>query len=125
MSHFILHGDTIAAGSADSLRWRDLIIDGPHGGSVGTADARFTQRYGRGYFRYATDTAAHTLTIWRTTVAQDSIPVLLARYAVRTPTHADLWTMLGGDSLHVELTRTARRFPLAERQFHWVSEYNR
>jgi hypothetical protein len=29
------------------------------------------------------------------------------------------------DSIHVELARVARHFQLTERQFHWLSEYNR
>ena len=29
------------------------------------------------------------------------------------------------DSIHVELVRVPRHFQLGERQFHWISEYNR
>ena len=58
--------ETIPVFAADSLRWRDLIIDNARGGSVGTTD-----------------------------------------------------------SLYVQLVRSPRHFQLAERQFHWLSEYNR
>jgi hypothetical protein len=34
-------------------------------------------------------------------------------------------TVIRGDSIHVELAREPRRFQLTERQFHWLSEYNR
>ena len=33
--------------------------------------------------------------------------------------------LIRGDSVNVELVRTNRHFQLAERQFHWISEYNR
>jgi len=125
VQRFVLRGDTIPATAADSVRWHDLIIDDARGGSVGSHDARFWQRYGRGYFRYAADTTTRSLTIWRSSVTQDSTFILRARYVLRDSTHAQLWAMLGADSLYVELARTSRHFPLAERQFHWVSEYNR
>ena len=34
-------------------------------------------------------------------------------------------TVIRGDSVHVELVRMPRHFQLTERQFHWLSEYNR
>jgi hypothetical protein len=36
-----------------------------------------------------------------------------------------LWGKQQQDSLYVELKRTQRHFQLAEKQFHWLSEYNR
>ena len=122
---FVLKGDTIPALAADTVRWRDLIIDNARGGSVGSTDTLFWQRYRRGYFRFHADPATHTLAVWRTSMLQDSTPVLTARYAVHDSTSASLWTRLRGDSLYVELVRSPRHFQLAERQFHWVSEYNR
>ena len=109
----------------DTARWRDVIIDNARQGSVGTTDTLFWQRYRRGYFRFRADTAARTLTIWRTSMRQDSTFVATARYALRDSTGAQLWMVLHGDSLAIELTRSPRHFQLAERQFHWISEYNR
>ena len=125
VTHFVLRGDTLPATLTDSIRWRDLIIDANGQASVGARDTMFRVRYGRGYFRYATDTVNRVITAWHTTVTNDSIPVFTAAYALRDSTGASLRTMLRGESLHVELARTNRHFQLAERQFHWLSEYNR
>lgn len=122
---FALEGDTIPATSADSRRWRDLIIDNARQGSVGTTDSLFWQRYRRGYFRFHGDTAAHTITVWRTSMLQDSTFLFTARYVVHDSTSAELWTLLRGDSVYVALVKSPRHFQLAERQFHWLSEYNR
>lgn len=122
---FVLNGDTIPATSADSKRWRDLIIDNARQGSVGTTDSLFWQRYRRGYFRFHGDTTAHTLTVWRTSMLQDSTPLFIARYVLHDSTSAELRTTIDGDSLHVALAKSPRHFQLAERQFHWLSEYNR
>ena len=125
VQRFVRNHDTIPALSSDSLRWRDVIIDNAMQGSVGSTDTAFWQRYRRGYFRYKADTSAHLLTVWRTSVTQDSTFLFTARYVVRDSTRAQLWTTLHGDSLYVELVRSPRHFQLAERQFHWLSEYNR
>jgi hypothetical protein len=47
------------------------------------------------------------------------------RYVVPDTTRIQFWTAIGGDSLFVELARANRHFQLTERQFHWLSEYNR
>jgi succinylglutamate desuccinylase len=47
------------------------------------------------------------------------------RYDVRDSLHVQLHTMIRGNSVHAELVRIPRHFQLAERQFHWISEYNR
>jgi hypothetical protein len=47
------------------------------------------------------------------------------RYEVPDTNTIRFWTKVRNDSLFVELTRTNRHFQLAERQFHWLSEYNR
>ncbi len=125
VTHFVRNGDTLPALITDSLRWRDLVIDNARQGSVGSTDTAFWQRYRRGYFRYHADTTARTLTIWRTSMLQDSTYLFTARYAVRDSAHATLWTTVRGDSLSIGLARSPRHFPLAERQFHWISEYNR
>lgn len=122
---FIRNGDTIPALVHDTTRWHDVIIDSPRGGSVGTTDPRFWQRYRRGYFLYAADTSTRILTVWRTSMLRDSVPVFTARYALSADGGAQLWTQFGRDSVHVELVRSTRHFQLSERQFHWLSEYNR
>jgi hypothetical protein len=126
VQHFVLNGDTLRVGVRDALRWREVIIDNAGQGSIGTADSLFWQRYGRGYFRYSTDTSARTVAVWKTsTVPGDSTWLFAMRYEVPDSTRIRWWGKVRDDSLHVELVRTPRHFPLTERQFHWLSEYNR
>jgi len=124
--HFVVNGDTIPAASADTLRWRDLIIDNVGAGSVNTRDGVFWQRYRRGYFRYRPDTAQQVVTVWKiSTIPRDSTFLFTMRYEVPDTTVIRFHTRIRDDSVHVELVRIPRHFQLSERQFHWVSEYNR
>ena len=123
---FVVNGDTVPLTSTDSLRWRDVIIDNAGAGSVGTRDSVFWQRYRRGYFRYKPDTAAHTVAVWKTSaIPRDSTFMFTMRYEVPDTNSLRFMTAIRGDSLRVDLVRTARHFQLTERQFHWLSEYNR
>ena len=47
------------------------------------------------------------------------------RYVQPDSSHIRFWSRMRRDSLYVELERTTRHFQLTERQFHWLSEYNR
>lgn len=123
--HYVLNGDTIPALVSDSIRWKDVIFDNGIQGSVNTTDPVFWQRYRRGYFRYKPDTSTHTMAVWKTSAAFDSTFLFSARYDIPDTNTIRLWTKIGNDSLHVELVRSNRHFQLAERQFHWLSEYNR
>ena len=125
VKHYVLNGDTIPPSSADSLRWRDVIFDNAMQGSVNTRDTLFWQRYRRGVFRYKADTATHTVAVWRTSFLLDSTYLFTWRYEQPDSSTVRLWSALRRDSLYVELTRSTRHFQLAERQFHWLSEYNR
>ena len=123
---YVVNKDTIALSSADTLRWRDVIIDNAGAGSVNTLDQVFQQRYHRGYFRYRPDAATHTAAVWKTsTIPGDSTFLFTMRYEVPDTSTIRLHTRIRGDSVHVELVRVPRHFQLAERQFHWLSEYNR
>ncbi len=122
---FVRGRDTIPLSLHDTLRWRDVAIDATSSGSVGATDTTFWQRYRRGYFRFKADTSAGTLAVWRSSWLLDSTHVFTARYEVPQPGTVRLRTVLHGESLFVELTRSARHFQLSERQFHWLSEYNR
>ncbi|MBC7896916.1 MAG: hypothetical protein H7066_15975 [Cytophagaceae bacterium] len=122
---FVVNGDTIPITTTDSLRWRDVIIDNNLQGSVATQDTLFWRRYRRGYFRYRADTATKTMALWKTSVRFDSTYMFHARYDVPDSNSARLWAKIRSDSVYVELVRSNRHFQLAERQFHWLSEYNR
>jgi hypothetical protein len=124
--HFVVNGDTVPLTSTDTLRWKDVIFDSNAAGSVNTSDGVFWQRYHRGYFRYRPDTAAHTAAVWKTsTIPGDSTFLFTMRYEVPDTSTVRLFTVIRGDSVHAELVRVPRHFQLAERQFHWLSEYNR
>jgi len=123
---YVVNRDTIAASAADTLRWRDVIIDNSGAGSINTSDRVFWQRYHRGYFRYKPNPASHTAAVWKTSaIPRDSTFLFTMRYEVPDSTTIRLHTVIRGDSVHVELARVRRHFQLAERQFHWLSEYNR
>jgi hypothetical protein len=64
--------------------------------------------------------------VWKiSTIPRDSTFLFTMRYEVPDSNTVRLATAIRGDSVHVELVRAARHFQLAERQFHWLSEYNR
>jgi hypothetical protein len=116
------HPDT----PADTIRWQDVIFDSQMAGSINSRDQLFQQRYRRAYFRFKPDTIAHTAVVWKTsTIPGDSTFLFTMRYALPDTNHIRLEMVIRGDSVAVELARTARHFQLAERQFHWLSEYNR
>jgi hypothetical protein len=124
--HYVVNGDTVRAMSADTLRWRDVIIDNAGAGSVNTRDGVFWQRYRRGYFRYRPDTAQHVVSVWKiSTIPRDSTFLFTMRYEVPDTNVIRFHTRIRDDSVHVELVRVPRHFQLTERQFHWLSEYNR
>ena len=125
VKHFVVNGDTIPPLVTDSLRWRDVIFDNSSAGSVNTTDSVFWQRYHRGYFRYKPDTSKHTVVVWKTSTALDSTYLFSMRYELPDTNTVRFWTAIRNDSVFVELVRNKRHFQLAERQFHWLSEYNR
>ena len=126
VTRYVVNGTEVPHTLGDTLRWSDVIIDSPMAGSIGTRDPVFWQRYGRGYFRYKPDTATRIAAVWKTsTIPGDSTFLFQMRYEVPDTNTIRLHTMIRGDSVHVELLRTPRHFQLAERQFHWLSEYNR
>jgi hypothetical protein len=124
--HFVVNGDTVPLTSTDSLRWRDVIIDNAGAGSIGTRDSVFWQRYRRGYFRYKPDTATRTVAVWKTSaIPRDSTFLFTMRYETPDTNTVRFIAPIRGDTVRVDLVRTPRHFQLTERQFHWLSEYNR
>ena len=123
---YVVNHDTIPLTSADSIRWRDVIIDSNAAGSVGSRDPVFWQRYRRGYFRYKPDTTTRTAAVWKTsTIPGDSTFLFTMRYEVSDSTSLRFIAPIRGDTVRVDLVRVPRHFQLTERQFHWLSEYNR
>jgi len=103
-----------------------VIIDNSGAGSINTADQLFWQRYRRGYFRYKPNLSDRTVAVWKTSAApRDSTFLFHMNYDLPDSNTIRFHTAIRGDSIHVELVRVPRHFQLTERQFHWLSEYNR
>jgi hypothetical protein len=122
---FVLNGDTIPPLLTDTLRWRDVAFDIGGGGSVNSVDTLFRQRYRRGYFVYKPDTVNKTLNFKKRLVTNAEIQLFDLWYEIPGERTIKLWGKVKNDSLYVELVRSNRHFQLTERQFHWLSEYNR
>jgi hypothetical protein len=123
---FAVNRQAVPLTASDSLRWKDVIFDSNGGGSINTTDSLFWQRYRRGYFRYKANPADQTLTVWKNSfVPRDSTFLFGGRYATPDSNTIVLDAQIRGDSVHVEMVRLPRHFQLTERQFHWLSEYNR
>jgi len=124
VSKFVVNHDTIPYSYADSLRWKDVIFD-KGDGSIKTTDTIFRQLYRRGYFKYKTDTLNKTIAFTKTNWLMQSLPLFNLTYEIPDSNTIRLYGMIRNDSMYAELKRTSRHFQLAERQFHWLSEYNR
>lgn len=120
VTKYSINNDSISTAVPDSTRWKDLIIDDGSGGSINTSDTAFRQRYGRGYFYFETDSVNPVIRFSK--AGQD---ILFLQYKLLDSNSIRLWGKYKNDSLLVEIQRSARRFQLAERQFHWLSEANR
>lgn len=120
---YAINRDTIPASYGDTLRWQDIIIEKGNMGSIKTADTAFRQRYRRGYFNYVADTIQHTINFKK--FSYDNVFIASFRYELPDTNTVRLWGKEKNDSIYVELKRSLRHFQLAEKQFHWLSEYNR
>ena len=119
---FSIKNDTSAIAVSDQLRWQDLIIDNGEMGSIKTSDTSFRQRYNRGYFFYKADTAKRTIEMKK--LMNSQTPIASFSYERTADNNFLLKGKQGNDSLFIVLTKTNRHFQLAEKQFHWLSEYN-
>jgi len=122
---FALNRDTLPILASDTIIWKDVIFEQSRMGSVNSTDTLFRQRYRRGYFNYQPDTVTNTLSFFKRSVTGDSTFLFNSRYELPDQNTIRLWTKIRNDSVYVELVKSRRHFQLAERQFHWLSEYNR
>ncbi len=119
---FAVNKDSLPLRTSDSLRWQDVIFeDGT--GSIKTADTAFRLRYKRAYFSYNLDSSSRSLFFKKQ--PGDSLPILSFRFDTPDSNTVILWGRQHNDSLYVVLKRIQRHFQLTEKQFHWLSEYNR
>lgn len=118
-----LRGDTLGIAQPDSIYWPNMVFDRGYEGSIKTSDARFRQRYGRGYFSFEIDSTQRILSLKRTKA--DSTVIVRFSFTLKDSTTLMLRSYPQADSLYLLLRRRTKTFPLAERQFHWISETNR
>ena len=122
---FVKNGDTIPALVTDTLRWEDMAIDDARSGSINTTDTMFWQRYRRGYFRYKVNDSTHTVTFSRSSWQMEMKELFTLDYKVPDTGTIILAGKIRNDSVMVILKKSSRHFQLGEKQFHWLSEYNR
>jgi hypothetical protein len=120
---YVVNNDTVPPLLTDSLRWQDIIFEKGGRGSIKTSDTAYRQIYRRAYFYYKTDTLKKLINISRT--AADTAFILSMHYQLPDSSTIRLWGVRNNDSIYIELRKSKRHFQLAEKQFHWLSEYNR
>ena len=126
VKEFVRNNDTITYSYGDSLSWQDVIFEGNGIGSIKTTDTMFWQRYRRGYFTYSTDTINNIIAFVRyNNFTGEKLPLFNLKYEMPDSNSISLSGAIRGDSVFIELKKINRHFQLTEKQFHWVSEYNR
>lgn len=118
-----VNGQAITPDQPDSVYWQNMVFDVASGGSIKTADTRFRQRYGRSYFHYKLDSATNTIALRK--MGADSLPLMQFRYQYRDSVYLVLSAYPDSSARKLLLKRRLKGFPLAEKQFHWISEQNR
>ena len=107
----------------DTLAWKDFIFDNERLGSINTKDTLFRKLYGRGYFTYEIDKSKQSILFRK--MSSDTINLFVMKYKIIDKNNLQLKGLVKNDTLYYELVKSDRKFPLAERQFHWISEANR
>jgi hypothetical protein len=116
---FIRNKDTLAPLQTDTLRWKQLVLDGSP--TYGYASIRSMNDSAKGYFSFKPDTIQHTITL---TAYADSTNKYTFHY--RLP-KKDSMILLGAwkkDSLEIHLKLADwKNLLLVRRGFHWINEY--
>lgn len=120
---YVVNNDTLPPLATDSSRWLNLAIENDGGGSINVTDSAFRIRYNRSYFAYTPDTVKQLITFKRT--AFDEKPLFSLKYNVIDSNTISLSGLRNKDNVYMVLKKSKRQFPLAEKQFHWLSEANR
>ncbi len=117
---FIRNKDTLAPLQTDTLRWKQLVLDGSP--AYGYASIRSMNDSAKGYFSFKPDTTLHTITL---TSYADSTNKYAFHY--RLPPKRTRMILLGAwkrDSLEIHLTLADwKNLLLVRRGFHWINEY--
>lgn len=121
---FERNGKMVSPLPGDTLTWKDVIFEKSPFGSVNTTDSLFRQRYRRGYFNYRADTVAKAIHLFKRSVQGDSTFLFTMNYQFNHDTIL-LEGKIREETHRIKLIKSKRHFQLAEKQFHWLSEYNR
>jgi hypothetical protein len=100
-----------------------MAIETSGGGSIAAHDTLLRNTYNRSYFVYDADTAKHIISFKKSRYA--ATPSYSFLYSVIDSNTIDLWGLRGKNSLFITMKKSNRHFQLTEKQFHWLSEYNR
>lgn len=122
LTDYIRNGVPVPFQFTDTVIWRDIIIDGKRG-SVNSTDTVFAQRYHRGYFSFTVDSMENMFRMKKTQT--DSIYFGIFKFQLPDSNSLELEGLYKSDTVKMKLTRMPRHFQLKEKQFHWLSEYNR
>lgn len=109
--------------ATDTLAWKDFVFDKNKSGSIKTQDTLFMNRYKRAYFIYDVDKSKQTINFKEG--SNDSVGLFTMQYKLIDKRTLQLEGIFKKDTLFYELVRNEKPFPLAEKQFHWISEANR
>lgn len=123
VADFVINKDTIPAIVGDSTRWTHFILQPGTTGSLISSDTVFRKAYGRSYFGYFVDSTKQQIEFRWAGKQTDSLFTL--KYTIPDSSTILLRGPVKGDTLFVRLKRTNKQYRLAEKQFHWLSEYNR
>ena len=123
VADFVVNKDTIPAIVGDSTRWTQFILQPGITGSMISSDTLFRKAYGRSYFGYFVDSVQQQIEFRWAGKQSDSLFTL--KYSIPDSSTILLRGPVKGDTLFVRLKRTNKQYRLAEKQFHWLSEYNR
>ncbi|WP_333879022.1 hypothetical protein, partial [Flavobacterium sp.] len=108
---------------ANDTIWKDFIFQDNGRGSIMTTDTLLTQNYNRGYFSYTVKPKEKTI-VFSPSGNTDKVLFKL-QYQQTGAKTMQLYGKIEHDSVVFNLVKSDRKFQLAEKQFHWISEANR
>ena len=120
---FLYNQDTLAPLQTDTIRWKQLVIDGSS--TFGYASIKMMNDSTHGYYSVTTDTVQHLVTIKK---YSDSTKKWRLHYTWPLSDSLTLWgtrfSASHADSVRIVLARYPMdRFPLNARGFNWINEY--
>lgn len=125
VADFVINKDTIPAIVGDSTRWTNFILHPGTTGSLISSDTLFRKIYGRSYFGYFVDSTKNEIAFKWPWGGRQTDSLFTLKYSIPDSSTILLRGPVKGDTVFVRLKRTNKQYRLAEKQFHWLSEYNR